>query len=164
MLLELKDAFVCEGYDRCISYEFDLSGYETANDEFPFNEPVKVDVRVMNHAGVVTLTGKVDYVYSSLCDRCCAPIRQNLSISFSNVLVKALSGEGSDDYILVPEEELNLDRLVTTVIILNLPMKHLCSPDCKGLCPVCGKNLNDGLCGCSAGGNSAFSSLKDLIE
>ena len=33
--------------------------------------------------------------------------------------------------------------------VLAVPMKNLCSEDCKGLCPKCGKNLNEGLCNCN---------------
>ena len=35
-----------------------------------------------------------------------------------------------------------------TDLLLALPTKHLCREDCRGLCPRCGKNLNEGLCGC----------------
>ena len=35
-----------------------------------------------------------------------------------------------------------------TDLLLALPTKHLCREDCRGLCPHCGKNLNEGLCGC----------------
>lgn len=36
-------------------------------------------------------------------------------------------------------------------LMLEYPLKHLCKPDCKGLCPKCGKNLNEGLCNCEGG-------------
>jgi len=42
----------------------------------------------------------------------------------------------------------DLSEMVRHEILLNLPMKPLCSHDCKGLCPVCGANLNEGDCGC----------------
>ena len=41
-----------------------------------------------------------------------------------------------------------LDELVEADLILSLPFKNLCREDCRGLCPICGKNLNEGLCGC----------------
>ena len=40
------------------------------------------------------------------------------------------------------------DKLVNGELIVNLPMKVLCSPDCKGICKRCGKNLNEGPCAC----------------
>ena len=48
----------------------------------------------------------------------------------------------------VNDYQLPLDELVEEELILNLPSKNLCRKDCRGLCPKCGKNLNEGLCGC----------------
>jgi uncharacterized protein len=46
-------------------------------------------------------------------------------------------------------DEIDLDQLMKEQFQLSLPMKPLCSDDCKGLCPVCGKNLNRDTCTCS---------------
>lgn len=60
----------------------------------------------------------------------------------------SLQGDDNDDYIEVPDYTLDVDNCVQTDIILNLPVKFLCKEDCKGICPKCGKDLNDGECGC----------------
>ena len=44
---------------------------------------------------------------------------------------------------------INLMPLIRDTILLAVPIKPICTPSCKGLCPVCGKNLNEGDCGCS---------------
>ena len=59
-----------------------------------------------------------------------------------------LVDETNDDYIETPDFTLELDEVVISDIILHYPQKFLCSEDCKGLCPVCGKNRNEGDCGC----------------
>ena len=41
-----------------------------------------------------------------------------------------------------------LDAFMESEISFNMPTKILCKPDCKGICKVCGKNLNEGDCGC----------------
>ena len=56
--------------------------------------------------------------------------------------------EDFDDYIVVEGETLDLDELVYSDIVLLTPPKYVCSEDCKGLCPTCGKNLNEGECAC----------------
>ena len=43
---------------------------------------------------------------------------------------------------------LDIDGLINNEILLNWPMKVLCNESCKGICKVCGKNLNEGDCGC----------------
>ena len=47
--------------------------------------------------------------------------------------------------------DLDTDRLVYLEVLMNWPQKVLCSENCAGLCPVCGKNLNEGSCGCDEG-------------
>jgi uncharacterized metal-binding protein YceD (DUF177 family) len=46
-------------------------------------------------------------------------------------------------------------------LLLSVPLKPLCKPGCLGLCPHCGKNLNDGPCGCEPDVPSAFAKLKE---
>ena len=164
MILDLKGVFDCEGYRRDLSYELSMGDYKDEIGEFPFKEPVQVKAAVENRAGVVSLHVETKSRYVTQCDRCCAPLDEPMNIPFDNVLVRQASGEGDKgDIIVVEDDRLDLDELVYTNIVLNLPMKHLCSEDCKGLCPVCGKNRNEIDCGCDTGGRkSPFSILKDL--
>ena len=46
------------------------------------------------------------------------------------------------------DEEIDIDQLITEQILLAVPMKPLCNSKCPGICPVCGKNLNEGKCNC----------------
>ena len=43
---------------------------------------------------------------------------------------------------------LNVDELIKNELLLNWPLKVLCREDCRGICKTCGRNLNDGGCGC----------------
>lgn len=73
--------------------------------------------------------------------------------------------ESDEDYIETPDYKLELDEVVKTDIILELPAKFLCSEDCKGLCMKCGKNLNEGDCGCDKGSvDPRLEILKQLID
>ncbi len=44
---------------------------------------------------------------------------------------------------------IELDELVRDTLLAAQPLSNICKPDCKGLCPVCGANLNHGDCGCN---------------
>jgi uncharacterized protein len=165
MILDLKGVFEYEGFNRNVSYELDMSGFEDQSGGFPLKEPVIVNASLRNRAGVVGLHVETQSVYSTQCDRCCAPLNEQLSITFDNVLVRDAASEGdSGDLIKVEEDKFDLDEHVWTNVILNLPMKHLCSEACKGLCPKCGKNLNEGDCGCDNSDDSPFSVLKSLLQ
>ena len=60
-------------------------------------------------------------------------------------------------------EEIDLKDIVREQIYLSIPMKSLCSEGCLGLCPICGKNLNQGPCQCKGEkGHPGFLKLKNL--
>ena len=63
-------------------------------------------------------------------------------------LFRTLADEENDDYIETPDFTLELDDVVISDIFLSLPSKNLCRDDCKGLCQICGQNLNNGECSC----------------
>ncbi|MGB3974916.1 MAG: DUF177 domain-containing protein [bacterium] len=65
----------------------------------------------------------------------------------------------------IVKDAINLLDALKEQLILQLPMKMLCSDTCKGLCPQCGHNLNKGDCKCPPPvTDSRFSKLKDLLE
>ena len=81
-----------------------------------------------------------------VCSRCLTPVSVNRVESF-----KEKYGEGDDlpdDVLPYNGEYIDLTDTVREVLILSEPMQVLCRPDCKGLCPQCGANLNDGPCSC----------------
>ncbi|MCK5803412.1 MAG: DUF177 domain-containing protein [Lentisphaeria bacterium] len=88
----------------------------------------------------VLVRGWVETVLLVMCDRC---------LSMAEHLVRA-----DDVCHHYPDEEGNLLDLTSDVredILLTFPQSSLCRMDCQGLCPSCGKNLNEGDCSCSQG-------------
>ena len=109
---------------------------------------VRAGITVTNHAGMVVLEAEVSFDASTMCDRCCRDFNRSFAFRFSHILVSGAPGERDDDYIEAPDYKLDADALIRDDVLLELPSKLLCSESCKGLCPVCGKNLNDGNCSC----------------
>lgn len=146
MVLELKKYF--SGQSDTFRYALDLSGLELDGVK-PFCAPVQVEAEIGGFAGAVKLSARLEYTVSMPCDRCGKLTEKHWKREFPHLLVRELSQEQDDDeYIVVPEERLDLDELLREDILLDLPSKFLCSEDCKGLCPRCGKDLNEGPCGC----------------
>lgn len=149
MLLDLKKIFSGESESCSFDYSMNLSSTDL-NGNFPFVSPVSVRGTVKNRDGFARLQANVSFDFSIPCDRCAERIDRHYDYSFSHVLVLSLENNEDDDRLIeVPNEKLDLDELMREDILLELPTKFLCREDCKGLCPVCGKNLNDGSCGCS---------------
>ena len=147
MILDLKKLFITENYTLPIEYSVNLSDVEYMG-EYPLKKPVTVTGKVTNRAGLVTLSISMVYVFSAPCDRCGLPTEISHEVTLEKSLAPEIAGIDNDDIILVEDLKLDLDELVYTEVVVSFPMKHLCREDCKGICPSCGKNLNDGKCGC----------------
>jgi uncharacterized protein len=72
----------------------------------------------------------------------------------------------TESNLLVPEDgQIDLEPLLREYALLEIPIKPICKPDCKGLCPVCGENRNKTDCGhAGSGSNTPFAVLKDLLS
>lgn len=105
-------------------------------------------------------TGVRGSVYAPLeidCIRCLAPVKRDLDLVFQIDFVdkemfpdsKETHLESSDlDTDVIDGNELDLAEVAREQIVLNLPEQVLCSEDCKGICPTCGTDLNEGECRC----------------
>lgn len=86
------------------------------------------------------------------CGRCLEDVEYEIAIEIERDLDFNLP-EGSDERIeemnYINGYHLDVDQLVYSEILLNLPFRVLCKEECKGLCFVCGHNLNKGECGCN---------------
>jgi uncharacterized protein len=112
----------------------------------------------------VLVQGKFLLPLTSPCKRCLETVNVSEEVELVRTFVpddqarparehKGETAEGSFEPELVDEEtyqgkELDLTLAVREQILLSLPAAPLCAEDCKGLCPECGKDLNDGECGC----------------
>lgn len=165
MVLDLKPIFYSENERIPLSFSLDFSGTEIGG-IYPLRQPVQVSGQVESRADIVTLTLRCEVVYSAPCDRCGADADNHYTVPVSRVLVTSLSSDEENDHILAVENmQLDLSELVFSEVILNLPMKHLCKPDCKGVCDRCGQNLNAGTCDCGLPqGDPRLEALKQLLH
>ena len=117
---------------------------------YSFSDPITIKGAVMNRAGIVMLDFMADFTLHACCDRCLIEFEHSFSFEFSHILVRSLnsSGDEYDDYIVTESDKLDMDELALTDCLLQLPSKMLCKEDCKGLCPVCGTDLNENKCNC----------------
>ena len=148
MIIDLKRIFVNENSTLPVDYSLDLSEIEHSGN-FPLKKPVKLEGAISNKAGLVRFEAKINYIYEAPCDRCGVDTRKPVEIRFDKSLATSIEGEDSDTILLVPDMKLDVDEFLYTEIVVSLPLKHLCSNDCKGICIKCGKNLNEGDCNCN---------------
>ena len=147
MIIDLKKIFVNEDSSLPIEYALDLSSVEYQG-EFPLKKPVTINGTVTNKASLVRLLAQIVFEFSAPCDRCGKPTAAVVTVEVDKILATSIEGEDSDTILIVPDMKMDLDDFIYTETVVNLPMKHLCKADCKGVCSKCGKDLNEGKCDC----------------
>ena len=148
MLIQCRPLFMGEADSLAIDTKLDFSDVEFQGGT-PFSEPVHVIGEIKVRAGVVQFTARAKFGFHGLCDRCLTPYVKIYDVPVEHTLVTTLENEENDDYLLLEQYSLDLTDTVLADILLELPYKTLCREDCRGLCTLCGKNLNEGLCGCN---------------
>ena len=165
MLLGLSQIIDRPGASVSFSVSVDLSDL-CYGVSYPVSEPVLAEGNVRNTAGVLVMQGSIATTIHGICDRCASEFHRKVEFPIDVVLVTKLESEENEDEWVFPLEgdSADLDDIVRTVFVLNLDSKLLCKEDCKGLCPQCGKNLNEGPCNCQKELDPRFAALKQLLE
>ena len=129
-----------------------------------FTKPLRAAGKVENTAGLLNLRAEMPVGMVCVCDRCGTEFSRETLLHVDVPL--AADPEDGDDGELYPLEGdgVDVDMVVATCFLLEAETKCLCRPDCLGLCPVCGKNLNDGQCGCQQPKDPRFAVLEQLLD
>ena len=165
MRLGLSQIIDRPGESVSYSVSVDLSDLQYGT-SYPVTEPVLASGTVRITAGVLVMKGLITTCIHGTCDRCAADFDREMEIPIDAVLVTELANEENEDEWVFPldGDSADLEDIVRTTFVLNMDSKLLCSDDCKGLCCRCGKNLNDGPCGCQKEIDPRLAALKQLLN
>ena len=109
--------------------------------------------------GEIRIAGTLKVTMEAPCDRCLETATLPVELDFDLTYRPDESGEpvgevhvseGESEIGFYSGEGLELDDVLLEQIVLALPMRKVCKPDCKGVCPSCGQNRNLVLCNCDA--------------
>jgi uncharacterized protein len=152
---------------------FDTEFEETIQSE-SFTAPVRAQFRIEKVGTEVTVKGNLKAKMALQCSRCLNRFYREVEIPIELVYhpVEELKGEEHHE---IAAEELNMDfytgdeldllDLLKEQVVLNIPMKPLCSELCKGICPRCGTDLNADTCTCGTENiDPRFEELKKLLD
>ncbi len=118
--------------------EVNPSALDLETDIVKFLEPIKIRAEVSKITNAVTVNLSLSGSIHLNCSRCL----REFNVALKKILRLNYQVNKSEPII-------DLDQDIKEEIILDYPIKPLCNPDCKGLCPKCGKNLNEGGCSCA---------------
>ena len=123
-------------------------------DRVNFKDDALVSGEITNSAGYMQLKAQAQLAYETECDRCLDTVTGEFVLDFERVvadegtLTEEQIEDNVDEYVIVENGRLDIDEQLAEALLLDFPRKILCSEDCPGLCPKCGKSLKYGDCGC----------------
>ena len=152
MILDISDVISCENKEITKEVQIEFDSFVSRLGEFPIIEKAPIELRIANRDGSkLLITGTVDFAASIPCSRCLeeVPTRIHFDIEKEFRLENSvIHDEEMEEIDYLIGFDLDIDRLIYGEILVNWPMKVLCKEDCKGICKVCGMNLNKGDCNC----------------
>ena len=129
MIIDLKKIFVNDNSSLPLEYSLDMSDLEYMG-YYPLKKPVVLKGTVSNKASLVRLEASISYEYDAPCDRCGSEALREHSVKLDKSLAVRTESEESDTILVIPDMKLDLEELIYSEVVVNLPMKHLCKEDC----------------------------------
>lgn len=152
----------------------EAASYNVGEKEYRLKAGISYDVVFTNAGTGILATGMVRAEAQGECDRCLEPTEFDIAgeIEEFYLFEEPEDPEAYEDgYELVGEDKvIDLSEAINDAVVMDTPFVVLCQPDCKGLCPSCGHNLNEGPCDCAAqeevdwvdNPDNPFAALKNL--
>jgi len=126
-----------------------MDGFGYLGREMVFASPITLDVECLYDGSAIAVKGKLATAFNTECARCGKKLTDPIFVGLEERFV--CDADDNSEYFHFKGEELDLSRMILSSILLNVNCYHLCGEDCKGLCPVCGCDLNISQCSCDVG-------------
>ena len=177
LVIEIPAELFAPAESSSYAGELELSSFEFGPDEYRAARPFSWNAVITNVGGALLVSGTVKGEATTACARCLEDATFAVEGEIEGYFLIEGEGEAPDDmeedeFDVLPEDnKLDLEPLILAAIYVELPLIPLCREDCKGICPTCGANLNDGPCGCAPDAseeddginpNNPFAALKGL--
>lgn len=154
MQIHLSDILSSEGkvINKIVAFEMEHIAFQMGSFPVLAKEPVNLTITNTGNK-VVELEGETKITVGIPCDRCLTEVPVEIPLQITRKIDMKLTDEERinelDENSYLTGMDLDVDRLVYLEVLMSWPLKVLCKEDCKGMCSQCGKNLNDGSCGCT---------------
>lgn len=139
----------------------DLPFLQVGPDDYSFVEPLAWSIDVTNTGSAFLVVGNVRGRGVCECSRCLEDVAFDFDGAIEGYFLFS-AGEpaqsaidedeelGADEFDVLPDDHIiDILPLIEAALRVDAPQMPLCKDDCAGLCPSCGKNLNEGDCGCA---------------
>ena len=135
-------------------YTEDLSALAKEFPQIKKITPVQIAGTATELAGLYKVKGVVETTITMECSKCLSKFDYPLKAEFEELFISEevetnfTEQELEDDIHALENDQIDLTSIIEEQLVVNIPFIPVCHTDCKGLCPVCGTNLNEETCGC----------------
>ena len=170
MLIDLSEILSLEGKTQVVEAPVSMDSFQSRLGEFPVAEKEPLTVTITNTGNKVLKIEVQGHITVKIpCDKCLKEIPTEFPIDMEQEVDMKASGEDRikdlDEINYVTGCSLDVEQLVHNEILIHWPLRVLFSADCRGLCPVCGKDLNEGSCNCDQSRpDPRMAAIRDILN
>ena len=173
VIIELRDRIENPGESLQLEGTLDAGTYTVGDKEFQLPQGIAYDVVLTNAGDGILASGMVRAHVEGTCDRCLDTASFDIAGEIQEYYLFHEPEDASEDEdyeLLGAERTIDLAEPISDAVVMDTPFVVLCRPDCAGLCPTCGCNLNYETCDCAQQAEEAwvesdenpFAALKQL--
>lgn len=153
MLIDLSEVLSDEGLTKSVPVHIELAGFTFKGMSYAVARADDFELTMKNEGKQrASLSGSASVTLRLVCDRCLSEFDREFPVDI-DVLVGASQSSSdetdeTDELSYFEDGNIDMDALISKELMSMIPIQVLCREDCKGLCKVCGTNLNYGTCDC----------------
>jgi uncharacterized protein len=147
--VDVSDLLHAIGAEKRLSITGQIPFIEKGGERISFKSPISMDLRLTNIGGQIRAKGKLEADIQLSCGRCLKEYQEHIATDVEEIYRKPgefqredMRGFEDEQVYLILKESIDLQPMAEAACILAVPFKPLCETECKGLCPVCGEDLN----------------------
>ncbi|MEG0296049.1 MAG: DUF177 domain-containing protein [Clostridium sp.] len=149
---------------KVLELSFEMNSFEFEGEQIKALEPVQVVGSVIPREELLVLTANVKTKLELTCSRCLDTFIYPIDIDIEERFTNNEDFQSNEEIVFVKGDSIDISGIVESSIASTLPIKRLCTDDCRGLCHECGKNLNKEACQCdNVDVDLRFEKLKELF-
>ncbi|MDP4144708.1 MAG: DUF177 domain-containing protein [Bacillota bacterium] len=147
MIIDISDLNGKKVTEKKLQLTLEVNKICDGTETYDVVEPMVFNGMLKSVGDIINLNGALEAKLKLACSRCLQKFDYSVDIEIHEKFTTNPENR-DDEVIFIDNEKLDITEIVENTIILSLPIKKLCSEDCKGLCQSCGANLNSSTCKC----------------
>ena len=160
--IDVRDLLESPGSSRTVQVDEPVPGLRTELADVPDDEPIEGELTLESVVDGIYVHGGVHGRMHMRCARCLKDFEQPFEVRMDELYAREPRPE--DDYALAPDLTLDPEPMVRDAVVLEMPFSPLHSPDCQGICPICGGDRNLGECPGHDQADPRWSALDALLD